>query len=95
MSRKVVHCKKHKYDLYVGRPSQYGNPFSHLDGTLAKYKVNSREEAIEAYEKWLYEPEQKELLEDIKKNLKGLVLSCWCFPLACHADILVKIANNE
>lgn len=24
----VVHCKKDKYDVYIGRPSKFGNPFS-------------------------------------------------------------------
>jgi hypothetical protein len=24
---KVVHCKKEKYDIYIGRPSKWGNPF--------------------------------------------------------------------
>ena len=23
----VVHCKKEPYDIYVGRPSKWGNPF--------------------------------------------------------------------
>ena len=23
----VVHCKKYSYDVYIGRPSKYGNPF--------------------------------------------------------------------
>jgi len=24
---KVVHCKKEPYDVYIGRPSKFGNPF--------------------------------------------------------------------
>ena len=27
---KVVHCKKELYDVYIGRPSKWGNPFSHI-----------------------------------------------------------------
>lgn len=23
----VVHCKKQKYDIYIGRPGKWGNPF--------------------------------------------------------------------
>ncbi len=26
---KVVHCKIEDYDVYIGRPSKFGNPFSH------------------------------------------------------------------
>ena len=27
MNAKVVHCKKEKYDVYIGRPSKWGNPY--------------------------------------------------------------------
>ena len=43
---KVVHCKKEPYDIYIGRPSKWGNPFSiGKDGT--------REEVIEKYREWI------------------------------------------
>lgn len=32
----VVHCKKAPYDVYIGRPGPWGNPFSHQSGTLAR-----------------------------------------------------------
>ena len=35
----VVHCRKAQYDVYVGRPGPFGNPFSWKDGTLAVWKV--------------------------------------------------------
>lgn len=88
----VVHCKKSKFDVYIGRPSPWGNPFSHLNDTLAQYKVSSREEAIIEYEKWVRA--QPVLVEKIKFMLKGKVLGCWCTPKSCHGDVLVKIANE-
>lgn len=90
---KVVHCKKDQYDIYIGRPSIYGNPFSHKEGTLAKYKVHTREEAIEKYKEWLYS--QPELINKVKTELKNKILGCWCKPLSCHGDILLEIANEE
>ena len=41
VSGSVVHCKKAPYEVYIGRPSKWGNPFTHLkDGkTLAKHIV--------------------------------------------------------
>jgi hypothetical protein len=41
---RVVHCKKEKYNVYIGRPSKWGNPFTHWpDGTtLAKHVVEDR-----------------------------------------------------
>lgn len=88
----VVHCKRSKYDVYIGRPSIWGNPFSHKSGTLAKYKCATREEAIEKYTDWLLT--QPELIEKAKSELKGKVLGCWCSPNACHGDILAAIANE-
>lgn len=88
----VVHCRKDKYDVYIGRPSIWGNPFSHLNQTTAEFRVSSREEAIKKYKDFLlYNPE---LVELAKKKLKGKVLGCWCKPKACHGDILALIANE-
>jgi Domain of unknown function (DUF4326) len=87
----VVHCKKEKFDIYIGRPSKWGNPFSHLIGTLAEFKVKDRNEAIECYEKWIYN--QPGLIKDLHE-LKGKVLGCWCKPKSCHGDILWRLANE-
>jgi len=87
----VVHCKKDKYDVYIGRPSKWGNPFSHKEGTLAKYKVNTRKEAIDKYREWIIT--QSLLLRDLYE-LKNKVLGCWCKPLDCHGDVLAELANK-
>ena len=84
---KVVHCKKEKYDIYIGRPSIWGNPFSHKEGTLAEFKVSSRKEAIEEYEKYLLGSQE---LMDKLHELKGKTLGCWCKPSSCHGDVLKK-----
>jgi hypothetical protein len=89
---KVVHCKKEKFDVYIGRPSKFGNPFSYKDGTLAQFKVANRDEAVQKYEEWLLS--QPELVKAAKEELKGKVLACWCAPLNCHGDVLLKIANS-
>ena len=36
---RVVHCKKEPYDVYIGRPSKWGNPYSHKDNTKAQFKL--------------------------------------------------------
>jgi hypothetical protein len=33
---RVVHCKKEPYDVYIGRPSKYGNPFTHIKDKQTK-----------------------------------------------------------
>ena len=102
----VIHCKNKKqheeaeaegYEVfYVGRPSDYGNPFTHrpLANTFAKYQAATRDESINSFEEWITNPEQKDLLEQAKTELRGKVLSCWCSPLPCHAEVLLKLVNE-
>lgn len=91
---RVVHCKKEPYDIYIGRPSKWGNPFSHLssDGGLAKFKVATRAEAIESYERWIQA--QPELMASLPE-LRGKILGCWCAPNSCHGEVLKKLAEQE
>lgn len=93
-TRWVVHCKKEPFDVYIGRGrgSQWGNPFSHQEGTQAKFKVETREEAIAHFREWLLR--QPELVERAKRELRGKVLGCWCHPKACHGDVLAEVANG-
>lgn len=88
---RVVHCKKDSYDVYIGRPSKWGNPFSHKKGTAAQYKVSSREEAIQKYREWIVN--QPHLMYDLIE-LKGKTLGCWCKPKACHGDVLKELVKE-
>lgn len=82
---KIVNMHKESYDIYIGRPSKWGNPYSHREGTLAKYKVNTRTEAINCYENHIRNT--PELFNSLYE-LKGKVLGCHCKPKKCHGDIL-------
>ena len=76
-----------EYDVYVGRPSKFGNNF--IIGTHG-----NREECIKLYAEWIQT--QPELIEAIKTELKGKRLGCWCFPkYRCHAEILAWIADED
>lgn len=80
----VVHCKKARYDVYIGRPSKWGNPFTiGKDGT--------REDVIAQYVQWFWT--QPHLVESISE-LKGKTLGCWCSPQPCHGDFLSQVANS-
>lgn len=91
MSDRVVHCKKAPYDVYIGRPSKWGNSFSHLAYGKAQTKVDTREEAIARYREMLLNDSQ--LLAALPE-LKGKVLGCWCAPLACHGDVLIQVMRE-
>ena len=80
---KVVHCKKEKYEVYIGRPSIFGNPYSiGKDGT--------REEVIKKYTIYFYNKIQlDEEFHNAVNELKDKILGCWCKPEDCHGDIIV------
>ena len=81
----VVHCKRAAHDVYIGRPSKWGNPFViGRDGT--------RDDVIARYEAWLLE--QPELVAALPE-LAGKTLGCWCAPRACHGDVLARLANAQ
>lgn len=80
----VVHCKRAPFDVYIGRPGKWGNPFTiGKDGT--------REQVIAKYEAWL--KTQPALLAQLPE-LKGKTLGCWCSPQPCHGDVLERLANE-
>jgi hypothetical protein len=82
--------------VYVGRPSKWGNPFSHKEGTLAKFKGTSRNEAIQKHKEWInaFLAKDEDAINRLRKELKGKDLVCWCKPAKCHADYLLELANN-
>ena len=68
---------------YIGRPSIWGNPFViGRDGT--------RRDVIAKYEAWL--TAQPDLMARLP-SLAGRNLVCWCAPLGCHGDVLLRLAN--
>ena len=77
--------------VYVGRNSKWSNPYRvgeiGPDGDIPK----NIEECVDMFDLHIWRRE-----EEIKKELKGKNLACWC-PLGqpCHADILLKIANEK
>lgn len=98
----VVHFRKDPYDVYIGRPSKWANPFTHkdLEKTQAKFQVSSRKEAIEKFEGYLHE---SGLINEIEE-LKGKILGCWCCKsvsdgseknFVCHGQVIAKILNID
>jgi O-acetyl-ADP-ribose deacetylase (regulator of RNase III) len=78
----VVHCKKSRYDVYIGRPGLWGNPY-------AIGKDGTRAEVITKYRRYL--EDSPELMARLPE-LRGKILGCWCAPQPCHGDILAELA---
>lgn len=84
MKTRVVHHRE-PHDIYIGRPTKWGNPFEiGIEGT--------RDEVIAKYEVWI---RNNANLMDSLHELEGKVLGCWCKPKNCHGDILVKLLNEK
>lgn len=81
---RAVNSRHERGDVYIGRPSKWGNPFRiGPDGT--------REEVVAKYRAWLLK--QPHLLAALPE-LRGKTLGCWCAPQACHGDVLAELANQ-
>ena len=92
------------HGIYIGRPSVYGNPFSHKAATLAEVQVETRHEAVMRFASWLVtgtDTQLKRKPELIHAAIRSgkldsrLPLICWCAPEACHGHVLDEIRTPE
>lgn len=73
------------YEVYIGRPSKWGNPF--VIG-----KDGSREEVMAKYREYILT--RKDLLDSLHE-LEGKRLGCFCAPLSCHGDVLIELVSQR
>lgn len=93
----VVNKYKEPYDVYIGRGSKWGNPFTHIKDkeTKAEFVVSTREESIEKFREYILDKIEKgEVSIDELLELAGKRLGCFCKPKSCHGDILVEIVST-
>lgn len=81
---RVVNINKEPYDVYIGRPSKWGNPF-----TVEQY---GRRVAIEKYKEYI---QTNETLLYSLYELDGKILGCSCKPLQCHGDVLLELRAKQ
>lgn len=81
---RVVHCKRERYDVYIGRPGPWGNPY-------VLGRDGDRAQVIAAYERYLLS--RQDLMARLSE-LRGRVLGCWCSPEPCHGDVLAWHADR-
>lgn len=86
----VVNIRTERCDVFVGRPSKWGNPFK-----LGYH--GDRNNVLSLYREWLEAKvgTRDDLIAQAKLELRGKKLGCYCAPLDCHASILAEIANGE
>jgi hypothetical protein len=72
--------------VYIGRPSKWGNPFPVTKQLPRESAVSLFRDLVEANESFK---------QEIREELKGKDLVCFCSPKCCHGDVLLEIANKE
>lgn len=78
--------------VYVGRPSRFGNPYK-VDESLRALSLDEQRRHLDAtFGQYLRA--KPWLVREIRTELAGKDLVCWCAPLPCHADILLRVANG-
>ena len=101
MACTVVNKHYQEYDVYIGRGSKWGNPFTHIKdrSTKAEFIVETREDSISNYETWLRgKIWNGSITRDSLLSLDNKRLGCFCAPKSCHGDIISKLveeAKNE
>ena len=75
--------------VVVSRPARWSNPWP--IGMKERHRVLSRDEVIDRYGIFVADRHA-----EIRRELRGKNLACWCKEgLRCHADLLLKIANER
>lgn len=94
----VVNLRSAPYDVYIGRGSVFGNPFTHISDrkTLAAHVVTNRDEAIRSYRQYFLDRVNSDPEFRVQAlALRGKVLGCFCKPLDCHGDIIVQWLKEQ
>ena len=85
MTTTVVNKRMAPFDVYIGRPSPWGNPFA-IGPDGDRNQVCDKFEALhrgdEAFKR------------RVREQLRGRRLGCFCKPLRCHGDCLARVADE-
>lgn len=81
----VVNKHYQEYDVYIGRGSPLGNIYA-----INEEAGITRQVAIELYRRYLWrEIKRGKITLDYLRSLDGKRLACYCYPKACHGDVVV------
>lgn len=96
----VVHKNKDPYDVYIGRPSQWGNPVRVGYPCPECGQVHQKGGfTLKCYRKYLMRRLKEEEFRAQLLQLRGLTLACWCAPQGgltihdpeiCHGQVMLK-----
>ena len=90
-------------DVYIGRGSPLGNPFSWHPNVDSKFRVTDRTEAINKYVEYanwakMNDPAFRAVLDrliEMTLRHEPVNLVCFCAPKICHGNVLKEIIETE
>lgn len=97
---RVVNKHAEKGTINIMRPGPFGNMFSHLAGTRAEHKVDTRDLAVDMFESRVravganpdnFTRQERLLVQKIFQLPENAVLECVCKPQRCHGDAIVNL----
>lgn len=81
--------------VVVSRPSKWGNPYRIGDDVPGLKGAKMDREDVVHWHRISMMTASRELIEQIRTELRGKNLACWCrLDCECHADTLLEIANS-
>jgi len=93
-----------KNDVYCGRGSPAGNPYSHLPSTISGIiKVSSREEAVAKFRNDFLKRYRNDVmfydfvqqLASRERSGQDTNLVCFCAPNICHCDVIKEWVESQ
>ena len=77
--------------IYIGQAnSRYRLAESKWKNPFIEGRDGTRAEIVVRYRAWV--SDQPNLMAALPE-LRGFDLVCWCWPRACHGDVLIRLAN--
>lgn len=74
----------------VDRATKWGNPFR-----VGQPGIATAQDAVDRFILVHEAPEFRLIREEIRRELRGKNLACWCKRAPCHADVLLRLANGK
>ena len=91
---------KHSENVYIGRSgivfidkARYPKKASIWANPFKITKSCTRESILQKYESYILEKASTEPDIYDLKSLQGKKLGCWCHPLPCHGDVLLRLSK--
>jgi hypothetical protein len=75
----------------VTRGTKWGNPYLLPSGSPSP---DERRAPVKQFRDALVAGQLSFTVDDVRRELRGKNLACWCKEGPCHADVLLELANG-